>query len=41
MVAQLEKRMDDYTIDATARRIAERRVDPYSEVEELAKKLGL
>jgi LAO/AO transport system kinase len=40
LVAQLTKRIDDHTLDLKAKRIAEGRVDPYSEVEELAKRFG-
>jgi LAO/AO transport system kinase len=40
LVAQLRKRLDDQALDAGAKRIAERRVDPYSEVKAIAKKLG-
>jgi LAO/AO transport system kinase len=40
LVTQLRKRLDDQALDAGAKRIAERRVDPYSEVEAIAKKLG-
>jgi LAO/AO transport system kinase len=39
-VRQLKNRIDDHTLDVRAKRIAERRIDPYSEVEELAKRLG-
>jgi len=40
MVSQLRKRLDEHTLDAKAKRVAERKVDPYSEVEKLAKTLG-
>ncbi len=40
LVTQLRKRIDDHTLDARAKRIAEGRVDPYSQVEEIAKRLG-
>ena len=40
LVTQLRKRIDDHSLDLRAKRIAEGRVDPYSEVEELAKRLG-
>jgi LAO/AO transport system kinase len=39
-VARLIKKIDTPALDDTVRRIAERRVDPYSEVDEIAKKLG-
>lgn len=40
VVNQLTKRIDDRSLDARARRVAEGRVDPYSEAEKLAKSLG-
>jgi LAO/AO transport system kinase len=40
LVTQLRKRIDDHSLDLRAKRIAEGRVDPYSEVEEIAKRLG-
>ena len=40
VVSQLRKRIDDNTLEAKAKRVAEGRVDPYSEVDELAKRLG-
>jgi putative protein kinase ArgK-like GTPase of G3E family len=38
--ARLKKWIDDHTLDLGAKRIAEGRVDPYSEVEAIAKRLG-
>jgi LAO/AO transport system kinase len=40
ILAQLTKRIDDRMLDDRVKRIAERRVDPYSEAEEIAKRLG-
>jgi LAO/AO transport system kinase len=40
LVMQLERRLDDHTLDLRAKRVAEGRADPYSEVEALAKRLG-
>jgi LAO/AO transport system kinase len=40
VLRRLAQRIGDQTIAITAKRIAERRVDPYTEVEELAKRLG-
>ena len=37
---QVKNRIDDHTLDLRAKRIVEGRIDPYSEVEELAKRLG-
>jgi LAO/AO transport system kinase len=40
LVIQLTQRIDDHLLDERVQRIAERRVDPYSEVEDLARRLG-
>jgi LAO/AO transport system kinase len=40
IVRQLKNRIDETTLNARAKRIAEGRIDPYTEVQELAKKLG-
>ncbi len=40
LVGQLTKRIDDRVLDQRVKRVAERRGDPYSEVEELARRLG-
>jgi LAO/AO transport system kinase len=40
LVAQLTKRIDDRVLYERVKRIAERRGDPYSEVEDLARSLG-
>jgi GTPase len=40
LVTQLTQRIDDHLLDERVKRIAERRVDPYSEVEDLARRLG-
>jgi LAO/AO transport system kinase len=40
ITTRLRKRLDDHTLDAKAKRIAERKADPYSAVEEIAKRLG-
>jgi LAO/AO transport system kinase len=40
LVIQLTQRIDDHLLDERVKRIAERRVDPYSEVEDLARRLG-
>jgi LAO/AO transport system kinase len=40
LVAQLTKRIDDRVLYERVKLIAERRVDPYSEVEDLARRLG-
>jgi LAO/AO transport system kinase len=40
LATRLRKRIDDHTLDRRARRIAEGRIDPYSEAEGMAKKLG-
>lgn len=40
VMSQIKNRIDDHTLDIRAKRIAEGRIDPYSEVEELARKLG-
>jgi LAO/AO transport system kinase len=40
VVRQLKNRLDEHTLDARAKRIVEGRIDPYSEVEALAKRLG-
>jgi LAO/AO transport system kinase len=40
LVAQLTKRIDDRVLYERVKRIAERRGDPYSEVEDLARRLG-
>ena len=40
LVIQLTQRIDDHLLDERVKRIAERRIDPYSEVEDLARRLG-
>ena len=40
LVTQLTQRIDDHLLDERVKRIAERRIDPYSEVEDLARRLG-
>ena len=40
LVAQLIKRIDDHALDERVKRIAERRTDPYSEAEAIARRLG-
>jgi len=40
LVIQLTQRIDDRLLDERVKRIAERRIDPYSEVEDLARRLG-
>ena len=40
ILAQLTKRIDDRILDERVKRIAERRGDPYSEAEEIARRLG-
>jgi LAO/AO transport system kinase len=40
LVIQLTQRIDDHLLDERVKRIAERRLDPYSEVEDLARRLG-
>jgi LAO/AO transport system kinase len=40
IVAQLTKRIDDHSLDEKVKRIAERRADPYSTVEAMARRLG-
>ena len=40
LVIQLTQRIDDHLLDQRVQRIAERRLDPYSEVEDLARRLG-
>jgi hypothetical protein len=40
LVTQLTTRIDDAALDERVKRIAERRVDPYSEADEIARKLG-
>lgn len=40
LVTGLTKRIDDHALDERVKRIAERQVDPYSEAEEIARKLG-
>jgi LAO/AO transport system kinase len=40
LVAQLTNRIDDRLLDQRVKRVAERRGDPYSEVEDLARRLG-
>jgi putative protein kinase ArgK-like GTPase of G3E family len=40
LVTQLTQLIDDRLLDERVKRVAERRVDPYSEVEQMARKLG-
>jgi LAO/AO transport system kinase len=40
LVTELTKRIDDHALDETVKRIAARQVDPYSEAEEIARRLG-
>ena len=40
LIIQLTQRIDDHLLDERVKWIAERRVDPYSEVEDLARRLG-
>ena len=40
LVIRLTQRIDNHVLDERVKRIAERRVDPYSEVEEMARRLG-
>jgi LAO/AO transport system kinase len=40
LVTQLTTRIDDAALDERVKRIAERRVDPYSEADQIARKLG-
>jgi LAO/AO transport system kinase len=40
LVTQLTKKIDDAELDDRVKRIAERRVDPYSEADQIARKLG-
>ena len=40
LVTQLTQRIDDHLLDERVKRIAERRLDPYSEAEDLARRLG-
>ena len=40
LVTQLTKRIDDHALEERVRRIAERQVDPYSAVDEIARRLG-
>jgi LAO/AO transport system kinase len=40
LVTQLIQLIDDRLLDERVKRVAERRVDPYSEVEQMARKLG-
>ena len=40
LVIQLTQRIDDRLLDERVKLIAERRIDPYSEVEDLARRLG-
>jgi LAO/AO transport system kinase len=40
LVTQLTKQIDDAELDDRVKRIAERRVDPYSEADQIARKLG-
>ena len=40
LVIQLTQRIDDHLLDERVKRSAERRIDPYSEVEDLARRLG-
>jgi LAO/AO transport system kinase len=40
LMAQMRRRIDEQMLDSTARRIANGRVDPYSEAEALARKIG-
>jgi LAO/AO transport system kinase len=40
LIKTLERRIDDHALDARAKLIAERRIDPYSEVKKIARILG-
>jgi LAO/AO transport system kinase len=40
LVTQLTQRIDDHLLDERVKRIAARRLDPYSEAEDLARRLG-
>jgi LAO/AO transport system kinase len=40
LASRLTRKIDDPSLNERVRRIAERRVDPYSEVDEMAKRLG-